>query len=83
MPASRQIFFGRRRLFEHLGVEVQMNDDGTVSTTASGASGRCTVEQAVAHWLDSDEGQAFRPKPATHEEGPLQQAVQKLRSKLN
>jgi hypothetical protein len=71
-------------LLEHLkDVEVHEDSDGEVTTSVAGQFGRCTVASAVAGWLASDEGVAFRPKSATHAEGELQAAVRKLKTKLN
>ena len=70
-------------LFDHLDIEVQEDSDGQVMVSALGPYGRTTIASAVASWLDSDEGVAFRPKLATHEVGPFASAVRRLRSKLH
>jgi hypothetical protein len=70
-------------LADHLNIQVIQDDDG-VTTTATGPFGPTLVEAAVASWLGSDEGQALRPKLATHDfDGRLQAEIRKLRSKLN
>jgi hypothetical protein len=53
-------------------LDVQVSDDG--DCTSDGVS----VQSAVASWLASEEGVAFRPKPATHEPGPFTSAVRRL-----
>jgi hypothetical protein len=68
-------------LLEHLNIEVTENGDGSVTTMASGPFGPCSVGQAVAGWLNSDEGKCFAPKAATHTEGPFQSAVRALKAK--
>ncbi len=52
-------------------LDVQVEDDG--ACTVDGMS----VEAACARWLASEEGVAFRPKPATVE-GPFTSAIRAL-----